>query len=97
MKQLAIILVSESSLPLARSVAECLPGAMPEQVAQDGVRIYTKNELPGCTAIGPYAPFLKAHWQEFEAVVFIGAMGICVRSIAPALKNKYQDPPVVCK
>ena len=96
MKQLAIILVSESSLPLARSVAECLPGAMPEQVAQDGVRIYTKNELPGCTAIGPYAPFLKAHWQEFEAVVFIGAMGICVRSIAPALKNKYQDPPVVC-
>ena len=29
-------------------------------------------------------------------MVFIGAMGICVRSIAPALKNKYQDPAVVC-
>ncbi|MBR1538641.1 MAG: precorrin-4 C(11)-methyltransferase [Bacteroidales bacterium] len=54
------------------------------------VEIYTKKE------IGPYGIFLKEHWQEFEAVIFIGAMGICVRSIAPALKNKYQDPPVVC-
>ncbi len=96
MKQIAIILVSESSLPLARSVAERQPGEMPEQVGHDAVVIYTKNEVPGCTPIGPYAPFLKAHWEEFAAVVFIGAMGICVRSIAPALKNKYQDPPVVC-
>ena len=96
MKQIAIILVSESSLPLARSVAERQPREMPEQVGHDAVVIYTKNEVPGCTPIGPYAPFLKAHWEEFAAVVFIGAMGICVRSIAPALKNKYQDPPVVC-
>ena len=58
--------------------------------------VYTKNEVSGCTAIGPYALFLKAHWEEFEAVVFIGALGICVRSIAPALKNKYHDPAVVC-
>ena len=92
MKQNAIILVSESSLPLAKNVQQIL------QVGNDGqnVGIYTKNEVDGCTAVGPYAPFLKAHWEEFEAVVFIGAMGICVRSIAPALKNKYQDPAVVC-
>ena len=92
MKQIAIILVSESSLPLAKNVQQIL------QVGNDGqnVGIYTKNEVDGCTAVGPYAPFLKAHWEEFEAVVFIGAMGICVRSIAPALKNKYQDPAVVC-
>ena len=71
---------------------------IPGQAGNDGqnVGIYTKNEVDGCTAVGPYAPFLKAHWEEFEAVVFIGAMGICVRSIAPALKNKYQDPAVVC-
>lgn len=67
-----------------------------DKTEQRSAIIYTKNEVPGCTAIGPYAPFLKEHWQDFEAVVFIGAMGICVRSIAPALKNKYQDPPVVC-
>jgi precorrin-4 C11-methyltransferase len=39
---------------------------------------------------------LKEHWQDFDSVVFIGALGICVRSIAPALKNKYRDPAVVC-
>ena len=103
MKHTAIILVSESSLPLAKSVAagglsgrehfSCERNDKPEQRS---AIIYTKNEVSGCTAIGPYAPFLKEHWQDFEAVVFIGAMGICVRSIAPALKNKYQDPPVVC-
>ncbi|MBQ5935615.1 MAG: precorrin-4 C(11)-methyltransferase [Bacteroidales bacterium] len=137
MKQIAIILVSESSLPLARNVQRVLqagngeaqipgqagndetqiPGQagtrakreprpegvndetqIPGQAGNDGqnVGIYTKNEVEGCTAVGSYAPFLKEHWEEFEAVVFIGAMGICVRSIAPALKNKYQDPAVVC-
>ena len=69
---------------------------MPGQAGHDECTIYTKNELGGCTAIGPYGPFLKAHWQAFDAVIFIGALGICVRSIAPALKNKYVDPAVVC-
>ena len=100
MKQIAIILVSESSLPLARSVQRVCQtrsdGAQIPGQAGNDVGIYTKNEVDGCTAVGPYAPFLKEHWEEFEAVVFIGAMGICVRSIAPALKNKYQDPAVVC-
>ena len=110
-KHTAIILVSESSLPLARRVASDI--SFREHFSASGTKyqseaersekperqssiIYTKNEVPGCTAIGAYAPFLKAHWAEFDAVIFIGAMGICVRSIAPALKNKYQDPPVVC-
>ena len=81
----AIILVSESSFTLAKRVAAELRSV-----------IYTKNEVPDCMAIGPYAPFLKEHWPEFDAVVFIGALGICVRSIALALKNKYHDPAVVC-
>lgn len=85
MTHTAIILVSESSISLAKRVA-----------AEQRSVIYTKNEVPDCTAIGPYAPFLKEHWQDFDAVVFIGALGICVRSIAPALKNKYRDPAVVC-
>ena len=152
MSHIAIILVSESSLPLAQRIARsgagdvlsrehfsasetkhqsetervCQPisstesdaaggfsgrehffcernekpeqqsGKMLDQVGHDAIQIYTKNEIPGCTAVGPYAPFLKEHWQEFEAVIFIGALGICVRSIAPALKNKYRDPAVVC-
>ena len=36
------------------------------------------------------------HWDEFDAFVFIGAMGICVRTIAPYIKDKHEDPAVVC-
>ena len=36
------------------------------------------------------------HWNTHDAFVFIGAMGICVRSIAPYLRDKHTDPAVVC-
>ncbi|MBR3087799.1 MAG: precorrin-4 C(11)-methyltransferase [Prevotella sp.] len=35
-------------------------------------------------------------WKEFDAFVFIGAMGICVRTISPFIKDKHEDPAVVC-
>jgi len=35
-------------------------------------------------------------WDNFDAFVFIGAMGICVRTIAPYIENKHKDPAVVC-
>ena len=35
-------------------------------------------------------------WKQFDAFVFIGAMGICVRTIAPYVKDKHEDPAVVC-
>ena len=41
------------------------------------------------TEIGKY-------WDKFDAFVFIGAMGICVRTIAPYIKDKHEDPAVVC-
>ena len=35
-------------------------------------------------------------WKQYDAFVFIGAMGICVRTIAPYIKDKHEDPAVVC-
>ena len=35
-------------------------------------------------------------WNDFDAFVFIGAMGICIRTIAPYIKDKHEDPAVVC-
>ena len=35
-------------------------------------------------------------WKDFDAFVFIGAMGICVRTISPYIKDKHEDPAVVC-
>jgi len=39
---------------------------------------------------------VAARWHDFDALVFIGAMGICVRTIAPCLEDKHTDPAVVC-
>ena len=91
MSKTVIIVVSESSLPLARSVADDISSRehfsasererdMPEP---QNVVIYTKKE------IGSYSKFLKDNWQELDAVIFIGALGICTRSIASALKNGF--------
>ena len=35
-------------------------------------------------------------WNDFGAFIFIGAMGICVRTIAPLVENKHTDPAVLC-
>ncbi len=33
---------------------------------------------------------------EYDQILFIGALGICVRTIVPHLHDKYTDPAVVC-
>ena len=35
-------------------------------------------------------------WNDFDAFIFLGAMGICVRTIAPYITDKHKDPAVVC-
>lgn len=35
-------------------------------------------------------------WNSLDCLVFVGAVGICVRTIAPLLKDKHTDPAVIC-
>ena len=35
-------------------------------------------------------------WQDFDAFIFVGALGICVRTIAPHVRDKHVDPAVLC-
>ena len=35
-------------------------------------------------------------WKDFDAFIFIGAMGICVRTIATFIEDKHEDPAVIC-
>lgn len=82
----AIVLVSNQSLPLAELIRRELGDAI----------IYTKNTCDGCTTIASYSRFFTEHFSEFDGIVFIGAIGICVRSIASCIRNKYKDPAVIC-
>lgn len=35
-------------------------------------------------------------WDNADLIIFIGALGICVRTIGPFLRDKFTDPPIVC-
>ena len=41
------------------------------------------------------ADFLITSFADYEAFIFIGALGICVRSIAPYVQDKATDPAIV--
>lgn len=47
------------------------------------------------TTIPAIASFLQENYNRFDSFVFIGALGICVRSIAPYLQDKHTDPAVI--
>lgn len=84
-RQTAILLVSAQALSLAKILQRELDAT-----------IYSRNELDGCSVISSYSSFLEEHVDELSAVIFIGAMGICVRSIAGCIRDKHTDPAVVC-
>lgn len=83
---IAILPISESSISLARRIQQALTDAT----------IYYHGNEPGCEHINSIRSFCKERFAACEAIVFLGAMGICVRSIVPYIKNKYEDPAVVC-
>lgn len=58
--------------------------------------IFSQKVLDGCTQVTSYSEFVAASFAAYDRFLFIGAMGICVRCIAPCVSDKYADPAVVC-
>ena len=66
------------------------------QISEAGSAIATRLQAHFPTAVIVSRDLVATHWKRFDAFVFIGAMGICVRTIAPLIKDKHEDPAVVC-
>lgn len=81
----AIILTSESSLQIARTI----------QNERDKTVIFTKAYIEGTIQISSINSCISDIFDEVKSIIFIGAMGICVRSIAPYIKDKHTDPAIV--
>lgn len=82
----AIILISSQALPMAQLLQKELGDCT----------IFSQKPLDGCTQIESYGDFVAASFAAYDRFLFIGAMGICVRCIAPCVSSKYADPAVVC-
>lgn len=80
-----VITVSKASAGTADAVAECLGCGVATLYHEDGV--VKGNDV---------RDVLSDHWRQGEVIVFVGAMGICVRCIAPFVSDKHTDPAVIC-
>ena len=65
------------------------------QISEAGSEIASKLKQELGASMLPRTDVGK-RWHDYDAFVFIGAMGICVRTIAPYIKDKHEDPAVVC-
>ena len=75
----AYLAFTDTGLALARRLADALPGSV-DRCGSGGV------SLAGWTAL---------QFAQSDALVFVGAVGIAVRAIAPYCRSKASDPAVV--
>lgn len=78
---MAVFPITERGFSLAKRLLETRPSAV----------VYT----PASLRRGGLGRFVKAAFDEHSSILFIGACGIAVRSIAPYIKSKDKDPAVV--
>ena len=85
--KMAIMVASDAGVRVAERIRQ--------EWGQGEVEVFSVEEREGCVRVDSLLRFTQAHFNEYEVFVFVGAMGICVRAIAPCLKSKYVDPAVV--
>ena len=61
---------------------------------QKSVLVSTRN-CENTTLITSIFDFLKDNFSKFDSFIFIGSLGICVRSIASFIRDKHTDPAIV--
>lgn len=61
-----------------------------------GGKLYSTRVVEGFTHIVDLQQATGDIMAQHELVIFFSAMGICVRSIAPFLKDKHTDPAIIC-
>ncbi len=82
---IAVVLASKGGETVARRMAEAY-----------GADLYTLSpSVEGCTRISDCASFFSERFAAYDVWLFVGAMGICVRAIAPHVRDKHTDPAVV--
>ena len=83
---IAVIAVS----PQGITIAEQLKVEWQEQLT-----IFSTHQHSSVESIRNIKEHVDAHFGDYSAWVFIGAMGICIRTIAEHVQHKYYDPAVI--
>ncbi|MFA8435887.1 MAG: precorrin-4 C(11)-methyltransferase [Marinifilaceae bacterium] len=83
--KIAIIASSDKGIELGHTLCRELPSA----------QLYSARKHKNATQIESAICFTKKNFENFDALIFVGALGICVRAIAPCVENKKKDPAVI--
>ena len=89
-EKIAIIAVTDTGAALGRSLKEVL---VADGLA--GCELFSSRKGDGIDPIESVPAFVQRSFGSFDAFLFIGSLGICVRSIAPVLQDKQRDPAVI--
>ncbi|MCC0029999.1 MAG: precorrin-3B C(17)-methyltransferase, partial [Brucellaceae bacterium] len=82
----AIVILSETALPLARRIADAIGG---------DVHGYRQRTAQGDVSFDDPAAHLRRLYKETECIVAIMATGALMRILAPVIGPKQSDPPVI--
>ena len=90
--RIAIIAISPDGQKIALKIAKEIP-----QVTLCTTHREDENTITGAfIPLGSLEDGMKQLFGESDVILFVSAMGICVRTIAPFLKDKYHDPAILC-
>ncbi len=90
---IACVAFTKRALRLACCVRDALASA------GDDVRVACPARLadaPCIEAIESASAWAEQAWSHADALIFVSACGIAVRLVAPLVRDKLQDPAVVC-
>ncbi|WP_378187364.1 precorrin-4 C(11)-methyltransferase [Aquimarina sp. W85] len=87
MKKIAIIAVTELGVKIAVTLQKEFPKSL----------VITTLETPYDTvsSIPSISDYLNHNFSKLEGICFVSALGICVRLIAPHIRDKNTDPAVI--
>ncbi|WP_250473736.1 precorrin-3B C(17)-methyltransferase [Caballeronia sp. GAFFF1] len=83
---IAIVVLGESALPVARRIQARYPGSLVHGFA---------NRVHADIAYDDFGAHLRALYLAATPIVALCAAGIVIRSLAPCLTNKSAEPPVL--
>lgn len=76
-------------MPAGATIARCVAELL------DADR-FACREIDGFQFVESLQTLMQQEFNRYDAWVFVGAAGICVRTIAPWIGDKHTDPAVVC-
>ncbi len=88
MKKTLLVATTDRGIDLAKKLQR--------QVPQSIIVTTRATEDEGLSTVDSLSDFLDSYFDTAESIVFITALGVCVRLIAPHLEDKKKDPPIIC-